>query len=110
VRVPQVADTVAREFLDHYLDDIVEAYQPQHLVLSGSRASGRARSGSDVDLLIVAERFRAIKLPDRMGHFLNTIEPNRVVDVLCYTPEEFDKLRDGVGMVADICREGVWII
>jgi len=109
VTLAAVADEAARRFLDTYLPRIMEVYNPQHVILFGSRAAGTAREDSDIDLLLVAERFREIRSVNRMGHVLITLRPKPTLDVLCYTPDEFAQLREGFGLVADICREGVWL-
>jgi hypothetical protein len=33
----------------------------------------------------------------------------RTVDVLCYTPEEFEVMGTGIGMVAEAAKEGIWL-
>jgi predicted nucleotidyltransferase len=104
-----VKDEVAQGFLEVYLPRIIEAYDPRHVILFGSRAAGTAREDSDIDLLLVAERFREIRSVNRMGHVLISLRPKPTLDVLCYTPEEFEQLRHGFGLVADICREGLWL-
>jgi len=88
--VDQIQDEVARSFLRDKLDLIKREYAPERLVLFGSRAEGRAREESDIDLIIVSERFRDVRFVNRMGHFLNTVWPSVPVDALCYTPEEFE--------------------
>lgn len=85
-------DDVAKRFLDQKLETIHREYAPTHLVVFGSRAAGTARADSDIDLIIVSERFRDISVPNRMGHFLNTIWPDVPIDAICYTPEEFEAL------------------
>lgn len=85
-------DDVAKRFLDAKLEIIRREYAPTHLVVFGSRTAGTARADSDIDLIVVSERFREISVPDRPGHFLNTIWPDIPIDAICYTPEEFDAL------------------
>lgn len=85
-------DDVAKRFLDQKLETIRKEFAPTHLVVFGSRATGTARTDSDIDLIIVSERFRDISVPNRPGHFLNTIWPDIPIDAICYTPEEFDAL------------------
>jgi len=105
-----IHDEVVQRFLQDYLNRIVAEYDPQHLILFGSRATGTPREDSDIDLLIVAERFREIPFVDRRYHVKTTLAPVRGLDLLCYTPEEFEQLRDGFGLVADICRENLWLM
>jgi predicted nucleotidyltransferase len=107
--VAAVRDKVVQRFLDTHLDKIIAEYQPQHMVLFGSRAAGTPREDSDVDLLIVAGRFSKIAFVDRRFHVKETLGFPLRLDLLCYTPEEFQQLRDGFGLVADICCEGIWL-
>jgi predicted nucleotidyltransferase len=41
--------------LEEIVDRLIQDYQPQQLILFGSLASGDAREGSDIDLLIIKE-------------------------------------------------------
>ena len=45
--------SVTRETLGEMIRAIVEAVQPERIILFGSRARGEARPDSDVDLLVV---------------------------------------------------------
>jgi predicted nucleotidyltransferase len=94
MRAASRLDDIAKRFLEQKLEVIRQEYAPTHLVVFGSRAAGTARAGSDIDLIIVSERFRQISIPDRMGDFLNTVRPDVAVDAICYTPEEFDALTE----------------
>jgi len=86
----KTVDEVVRRFLNEKLDLIKREYSPTHLIIFGSRAEGRADEESDIDIILVSERFKDIRFPNRMGHFLNTIWPHVHVDAICYTPEEFE--------------------
>lgn len=92
MRTRNRVDSVVKRFLDEKLDLINKRYSPTHLIVFGSRAKGTARAGSDIDLIIVSDRFVDTTFPNRMGDFLNTIWPDIAVDAICYTPEEFDDL------------------
>lgn len=59
--------------------------------LIGSRARGTARAGSDIDLIVVAESGRPVV--ERFKDYLPAIVASPVgVDLLVYTPEEFDRM------------------
>ena len=90
MRPEKTVDEVVRCFLKEKLDIIRREYNPTHLIVFGSRAEGCSREESDIDIIIVSERFRDISFPDRMGQFLNTVWPDVPVDAICYTPEEFE--------------------
>jgi uncharacterized protein len=88
-------DKIVARFLKEKLDLIRREYSPTRLIVFGSRAEGRGREDSDIDILVVSERFRDIRFPNRMGQFLNTVWPDVPVDAICYTPEEFEIMLHG---------------
>jgi HEPN domain-containing protein/predicted nucleotidyltransferase len=86
-------------FLTAATKAIVERFAPERIVLFGSRARGDHQPESDYDLIVVLdtslgedERDRQIHdaLPDGGHH----------VDVIVYTPAEFEESRDDVGALA----------
>jgi hypothetical protein len=88
---------------------IEDRFAPIHFILFGSRVTGTPHEWSDNDAIIVSERFASI-LPVRRAYvFLTTIEPDLPMTILCYTREEFANLRSGIGVVADACKDGVWL-
>jgi predicted nucleotidyltransferase len=107
-----VKDPVAATYLRQVWDQIEGRYAPQHVILFGSRATGRARLDSDVDLILVSSRFEGQRMAHRTLDFLLEVqpaEPGVSTDVLCYTPEEFEEMSTGIGMVAEAAKEGIWI-
>ena len=105
-----IVDEVVSQFLKEKLEIIKREYAPIHLVIFGSRAEGRAHVESDIDIIIVSERFREIRFPNRMGHFLNTVWADVHVDALCYTPEEFEiMLHKQSPFVRDAVAHGIHI-
>ena len=110
--VDRVQDAVASGFLRQVWDDIERYFAPQHVILFGSRATGRARPDSDIDLILVSPSFEGVRFIKRMSMFREKIDPLRYglsMDVLCYTPEEFKDMSTGIGMVAEAAKEGIWI-
>ena len=56
----------------------------------GSAATGRFTVGSDIDLVVVAETTRAF--PDRFLDFQDLWEVVAALDLLVYTPQEFEQM------------------
>ncbi|MGQ0536041.1 MAG: nucleotidyltransferase domain-containing protein [Methanobacteriota archaeon] len=77
------------------------------LVLFGSQATGRAGPDSDVDVMIVSRAFKGKDYFDRGLLARRAWDLPRAVDFLCYTPEEFDRLRKQVTIVRAVMEEGV---
>jgi len=105
-----VSDPELRRFLSEKWGLIIERFTPKHFILFGSRVSGTPHEWSDIDAIVVSEQFAPIRIINRAYHFKRAVRPHIGMDVLCYTPQEFEKLRSGVGVVADACREGTWLI
>ena len=88
--------------------DCLKAYQPEQIILFGSRARGDAREFSDIDLIVIKEtatpyreRFRESRdyLPEMLG-----VD----VDVIVYTPEEVEqKIEARSPFLAAVFTDGV---
>ena len=93
---------------DPYLDEIVrvlKAYDPERLILFGSRARGEADEYSDYDLVVIKRTDRPFldRLRDMVPYLRQITRP---VDILVYTPEEFERMEaTGLGWVVQ--QEGV---
>ena len=61
-------------------------------ILFGSSARGTTDEWSDVDLIVVQRTEK--RFLDRLGEVMEAIDANFALDVLVYTPEEFDRMRD----------------
>ena len=87
-------DAQVRLLINKYKDKIQTLYEPEAVWLFGSRASGGATEDSDIDLLVVSDRFSRVRRLRRRSTFLRETElagayDLPVVDPLCYTPDEF---------------------
>ncbi|MBI4600751.1 MAG: nucleotidyltransferase domain-containing protein [Planctomycetes bacterium] len=105
----RLSDPEVRRFLAEKWALIEEQFAPSHFILFGSRVRGTAHEWSDLDAIIVSSRFAGIRFIKRAYRFKTAIRPHVGMTALCYTPEEFEELRGGIGVVADACREGVWL-
>ena len=103
-------DKYLSAFINQYLEDIKTAYKPKGLWFFGSRTSGNAKEESDLDLILVSDKFRGRKFIYRMGDFLKTYDFPKHVDALCYTPDEFEKKKNEIGIVREAIETGEKII
>lgn len=109
VMASRVVDPEVKRFLAEKWDLIEREFAPAHFILFGSRIYGTPHEWSDIDAIIVSERFAEVPRVNRGYVFKRTVEPDIGMDILCYTPEEFDHMRTGIGVVPDACREGLWL-
>ncbi len=93
---------------DPYLKALVSrllAYGPERIILFGSRARGEADEYSDYDIVLIKRTDRPFleRLQEVIPYLL---ECERAVEVLVYTPEEFEQMAEtGLGWI--IRQEGV---
>lgn len=84
-------------------------YKIDKIILFGSFARGDYKEWSDIDLLIVSEDFKNIKKVKRAFDLYNYWKYKYPVDFLCYTPEEFNKLKKQITIVKEAVIEGIEI-
>ncbi|MGB9674860.1 MAG: nucleotidyltransferase domain-containing protein [Nanopusillaceae archaeon] len=83
-----------------------EGIKVDKIILFGSRARGDYLKESDYDFIIVSKDFKNIPITKRIE--LALIDEN--VDVICLTPEEFEKEKNFLGSVVSYAvKEGVEI-
>lgn len=89
-----INDTAWQQFLaeelERYVTILVNDYAPVKIILFGSLATGQARLWSDIDLIVVVETQQ--RFLDRIKEVLLLLRPQVGLDVLVYTPEEFERL------------------
>ena len=81
----------------------------QKILLFGSFARGKTHKWSDVDLIIVSSKFYGEKTYKRARRLYDYWNLNYPVDFLCYTPEEFNKLKKQVTIVREAVNKGIEI-
>ena len=91
--------------LQRYLKILQERYDPDKVLLFGSLAAGNIREWSDLDLVIVKQT--NLRFLDRIKEVIQSLDPQVGVDILVYTPEEFDTLlRDREFVQREIGEKG----
>ena len=76
--------------LGRYLDLLIEHVAPEKVILFGSLAQDEVQAWSDIDLIVVTDT--AARFLDRSKDMLRLLRPRVGLDVLVYTPEEFQSL------------------
>mgnify|MGYP001569948922 CR=1 FL=1 len=75
----------------------------------GSRVGGMAHRWSDIDLVVVSKSFRGKGLLQRAPPLHLKWDLNYPVDLLCYTPREFNRLKKQITLVRQAVKEGIEI-
>lgn len=79
------------------------------VIFFGSMVSGKPHKDSDIDLIIVSKDFYNKKFRYRAIGFYKYWNLNYPVDFLCYTPKEFNKLKNQVTIVREAVENGIEI-
>jgi len=93
-------------FVDEHLPVIIETFAPTLVLAFGSRVGGEPHLHSDLDLLIVGAAFEGTPWLDRSVAVLNAIGAPFAMDVLCYTPTEFARKAEEIGIVRTAVETG----
>ncbi len=86
-------DPVIEVFRLEILPRLIDLFQPEDVILFGSRVQGTARDDSDLDVIVVSECFRDIPQHERFPLVRKRIRTPYSIDYLCYTPEEFERMK-----------------
>lgn len=111
----EINDEKVKYLLDNYLQKIKDLYAPEEVWLWGSRAYGTPNKYSDIDLIVVSDKFSKIKFIRRMCEFLSEIglsldRKAEIVDALCYTKEEFERKKQQGGVINEAIKKGIRLI
>ena len=102
----------AKAWLMRVYSVLKEHFKDVRVILFGSRARGDNLRDSDYDLIVVSESFRNTPFVERSSIVLEILWENGIrddIEVLCYTPEEFEKKKKQLGIVAIAVKEGIMI-
>lgn len=93
-------------YLKEFKTELEKKIPIQKMILFGSRVKGKAHRWSDFDLLIVSPSFKRKKSFKRALGFRKYWVLDYPADFLCYTPEEFNKLKKQTTIVQDAVKNG----
>lgn len=81
----------------------------QTAYLFGSYARGQAGKDSDVDLLLLSDKFENKPFHKRTKGFWLKWRLDLPVDFICYTPKEFEREKMQVSLVSQALKEAIVI-
>jgi|GEM_PF-380874 len=77
--------------LNQIIPEIVDAFDPEEIILYGSYARGENTAYSEIDIIIIAETI--LRFQDRSLRALEIISDDEIpVNPFVYTPEEFQQM------------------
>jgi len=79
------------------------------IIFFGSRARGSYNKESDFDIIVISDKFNNISWYKRPLEIYLSWEEDYPLEVLCYTPKEFEKKKKQIGIVQEAVKEGIVI-
>lgn len=95
------------EDIKEFVLRVKKRFQPKEVLLFGSRARGNHWKRSDYDIAIISEKFKGVNFRKRIIMVYELITKPLNIEILCYTPEEFERRKDELCIVKRIFKEGV---
>jgi uncharacterized protein len=100
-------DPYLKQFYRDVVPSIIRVFSPAKVMVFGSRVRGTATDDSDIDVIIIAESFREIPFVNRMATVMKSVRFQKHVDYLCYTPDEYERLKDRSSILRDAASYAV---
>lgn len=99
-----------RKIVSNYIKDFPSEFRVEKVFLFGSYATGKAKSDSDIDLVIISPDFKKMAFLERL-EFLSLSRKsysslNNAMDIIGYTPEEFGKIDSESIVMRQAKKEG----
>jgi len=99
-------DKIILNFKKNVLPHIIKEYNPKEVIIFGSRIKGTSTINSDLDIIIVSQSFQDIPFIERMPLLLKKFDFSRHIDYICYTPGEFEKIKETSSLIMDALEYG----
>ncbi|MFO8080048.1 MAG: nucleotidyltransferase domain-containing protein [Armatimonadota bacterium] len=101
---------LGREELISEIEQFMRRVGVQEAIIYGSRARGDCLRTSDVDLMLISPRFEGTRPHRRLPALHEKWDPSLpFLEVLAYTPEEFERARKQLGIERIAHEEGIRI-
>lgn len=104
---PSIGDEEVATALRGLVKRLRRTYRIERILLFGSRGRGDALTTSDVDLVVVSPDFEGVNWRDRAIAVSRLWMGPVRLEVLCYTPEEFQKRATELSIVRRASEEGL---
>lgn len=95
--------------IDKLIDRLSKRVKIDKVIIFGSRARGNEDEESDVDLIIISTDFKGKKFRERALSFYKYCDMDFPVDFICFTPEEFEEMKNRATIVKEALEEGILI-
>jgi predicted nucleotidyltransferase len=92
--------------IHNIVDQLIQLYKPEKVILFGSLAEGQIHQGTDIDLFIIKRDVPNLGV-DRIRQLDSLIKYRLATDFIVYRPEELDRrLKLGDPFIKNILDKG----
>lgn len=92
--------------IDRFVSKVKIEFAPKKIILFGSRARGDDWTTSDYDFIIVSSKFEGMHWLNRISKITKLWDSLSDIDVLPYTPKEFQNKSKNSSTVRKALKEG----
>lgn len=100
-------DRETADVTKRYVKKVKKAYPDARAFLFGSRARTDHWVTSDFDLLVISKKFADKSTGKRIGDLLKLWTFHRDLDVICLTPDEFNRRKKTSSLLKLIAHDGI---
>lgn len=101
----EVADEIRR-----FVENLKKDYEIERVIFFGSRTRKDYLEGSDFDVIVVSKDFGGVFFTDRISRMYRYWKSPKPLEVLCYTPEEFERKKNQFCIVRKAVETGITIL
>lgn len=102
--------TKSIKIVKSYIKELKKTLEIKKVIIFGSAARGEMRRDSDIDIIVLSPDFKTMGFVERAA-FLNRnrrgLSREVPMDILGYTPKEFDKLTKESTILFEAKEEGI---
>ena len=102
----KITDKQVNKWIKNFKKKLIKNFEPEKIILFGSRARGDNLIESDIDLIIISKKFEELSWPKRLEKVSELWDGFITLEPLCYTPKEFKIKTKQLGIVHQAIKEG----
>jgi uncharacterized protein len=97
------------KFRKEAIPKLVEKFKSDKVILFGSRVRKTAKKESDIDVIVISSCFADVPFLKRMPFVLKKVPFIKHVDYICYTPEEYERMKNESSVIMDAMENSMEI-
>lgn len=101
-----------KKIVDHYIKTLKQKIKITGVLLFGSFAWGQPTKHSDVDLVVISPDFIKKNFDKRLDFLTDARDKTALqiaMDIIGYTPKEFDEIEKHSAIMTKAKKDGKWI-